>query len=63
MAIMGNKWVEKEASKHSILKTTAPSYKPEPAPEFIAINPNKPVKRHTNAARSTMVRTLRGVRK
>ncbi len=63
MAIMGNKWIEKEASKHSIMKTTAPSYKPEPVPEFIPINLGKPIKRHTKAARAILVRTLRGMRK
>lgn len=63
MAIVGNKWIEKEASKHSLLKATAPSYNPDPVQEFAPINPKKPIKRHTKAARSNMVKTLRGVRK
>jgi hypothetical protein len=63
MTIMGNKWIEKEASKHSIMKQTAPSYESNPIPDFIPINSTKPIKRHTKAFNATMVKTLRGVRK
>lgn len=63
MAIMGNKWIEKEASKHSITKTTAPSYDTNSADDFEVPNLKKRIKRYTHAARAVLVRTLRGVRR
>lgn len=62
MAIMGNKWVEKEGLK-SIKKTTAPSYEANLVADYSVPDLKKKVKRHSHASRATMVRTLRGVRK
>lgn len=61
MAVILNKWVEKEKKKRG--HETAPSYESKPIDNWLPINPGKPIKRHTVASRSTMVRTLRGVRK
>jgi hypothetical protein len=63
MGIIGNKWIEKEGKRKDLLKATAPAYKSDPIPDFIPINPHKPVKRHTKAMRANLVKTLRGVRK
>lgn len=61
MAVIMNKWVEKERKKKT--HETAPAYESDPLSDSSAYNAKKPVKRHTNASRATMVRTLRGVRK
>lgn len=70
MAIVANKWLEKQQKQ--IEKQTAPSYKPEKSrsaldvrdfPDFIPINADKPVKRHSKCLKTNLVRTLRGVRK
>ena len=62
MAVIRNKWIEKEKKKRA----------PETAPAFLSVdtsddwNPvdtDKPTKRFTNAANGTMKKTLRGVRK
>jgi hypothetical protein len=63
MAILENKWIRKEASKHSLLKPTAPSYAPQSIQEFEIVNLKKPIKRHTQATRANIIKTLRGVRK
>lgn len=59
MAVIKNKWVEKERKKRT--HETAPSYASTPTGDVI--DSTKPSKRHSHAARATMVRTLRGVRK
>lgn len=61
MAVIQNKWVEKEKRKR--VHETAPAFESLAIDNWLPINPGKPVKRHTHAARATMVRTLRGVRK
>lgn len=70
MAIVANKWLEKQV-KH-IEKQTAPAYKQEKKknslevgdfPDFIPVNTNKPTKRFSTCLKTNLVRTLRGVRK
>lgn len=70
MAVIANKWLEKE--KKQIEHQTAPAYKPEKKkesidlkgfPDFIPVYSDKPVKRHTKCLKTTLVKTLRGVRK
>jgi len=70
MAIVANKWLEKEQKK--IEKQTAPAYRQEKTrsalevrdfPDFIPVNANKPAKRHSKCLKTNLVRTLRGVRK
>jgi hypothetical protein len=61
MAVIPNKWVEKQKKKKA--PETAPAFEANHIDNWLPVNPGRPVKRHTNAARSTMVRTLRGVRK
>lgn len=63
MAIMGNKWIEKEASKNSILKTTAPSYDPYTRSSYDVPDLTKPIKRYSKALKAILVKTLRGTRK
>jgi len=61
MAVIQNKWVEKEKKKK--VHETAAAYDSNPIDNWLPINPGKATKRHTHASRATMVRTLRGVRK
>lgn len=62
MAVITNKWVEKEKKKK--LHETAAAYAANTLDSWIPINPGASViKRHSKAARSIMVRTLRGTRK
>jgi hypothetical protein len=61
MAVIQNKWVEKEKKKRT--NETAPAYESDPLADRSAYNAKKPEKRHTNAARATYKQTLRGVRK
>lgn len=61
MAVITNKWVEKEKKKR--VHETAPAFESNSLDSWIPINTGSIVKRHTKAARATMVRTLRGVRK
>jgi hypothetical protein len=61
MAVIPNKWIEKQKKKRT--HETAPAYASDPIAESVPIDASKPIKRYTNAARATMVRTLRGVRK
>ena len=61
MAVIQNKWVEKQRKKKT--HETAPSYESDPLADSSAFNSKKPEKRHTNAARATYKHTLRGVRK
>ena len=58
MATIANSWVEKQKKKK--VAETAPAYEAIPESE---ISNRKPVKRFSLAARSTMVKTLRGIRK
>lgn len=61
MAVIQNKWVEKQPKKK--VAETAPAFASAPTDNWLPAKPGKPVKRHTPAARSTMVRTLQGNRK
>lgn len=61
MAVIQNKWVEKEKKKKAI--ETAPAFESNSMDSWLPINPSKQVKRTSHASRATMVRTLRGVRK
>lgn len=61
MVVMQNKWVEKEKKKRAI--ETAPAFESAPGDDWLPSKTGTPVKRHTNASRATMRKTLRGVRK
>ena len=61
MAVIMNKWIEKERKKK--VHETAAAYDADPLSSQAVYNAKKPEKRHTQASRSTMVRTLRGIRK
>jgi len=70
MAIVANKWLEKQHKK--IEKQTAPAYKVDKPkgsinvkdfPDFIPVNADKPAKRHSKCLKTNLVRTLRGIRK
>jgi hypothetical protein len=61
MSVIQNKWVEKEKKKR--VAETAPAFQSVPGDEWLPINTKKKIERHTNAARATLCRTLRGVRK
>lgn len=61
MAVIQNTWVEKQKKKRAV--ETAPAFESKPGDEWLPINDKTPIKRHTNAARASMRRTLRGVRK
>ena len=61
MAVIQNKWVEKQKKKKT--PETAPSYESDLLAESEIYNAKKPIKRFTLAARSVVVRTLRGIRK
>lgn len=61
MAVILNKWVEKEKKKRT--HETAPAYEFETKDTWIPINSENTPKRHTNAARASYKQTLRGVRK
>lgn len=61
MNVIANKWVEKERKKKKL--ETAPAFESNPIDPWIPVNLKDPIKRFTFAARATMKRTLRGVRK
>ena len=61
MAVIQNKWIEKQKKKKAI--ETAPAFEANPGDSWLPVDPKKNVVRHTNASRSSMSRTLRGVRK
>lgn len=62
MSVIQNTWVEKEKKKKGA--ETALTLETNTLDSWLPINNiKKPVKRHSNTSRSTMVRTLRGVRK
>ena len=60
MATIPNKWIEKEKKKR--VHETAPAFEAKEADDWNPVAAKKP-ERHTNAARATMRKTLRGVRK
>ena len=61
MAVIQNKWVEKEKKKKT--HETAPAYEMNSMDTWKPSKTDKPPERHTNAARATYKQTLRGVRK
>ena len=61
MAVIQNNWIEKEKKKR--VAETAPAFQSVPGDEWLPINVKKKIERHTNAARATMSKTLRGVRR
>ena len=61
MAVIQNKWIEKEKKKKA--HETAPAFEKAPIDNWLPINPGKIAKRQSRASISTMARTLRGVRK
>ncbi len=62
MAVIRNKWIEKEKKKRAL--DTAPAFQSvDTSDDWKPVDSNKPVKRFTNAANGTMKKTLRGVRK
>lgn len=61
MAVIQNKWIEKERKKK--VHETAASYKSDPLADVAKYNAKRPLKRFTNAARASIVSTLRGLRK
>ena len=60
MSIIHNTWVEK--AKKKVEKTVAPAYARQDDVSDILVA-KKPTKRFTLAARSYLIRTLRGVRR
>lgn len=61
MAVIQNKWVEKQKKKTKA--ETAPAFEPNPGDSWLPVDTKKNVERHSNAARATYKQTLRGVRK
>jgi hypothetical protein len=61
MAVIQNKWVEKEKKKKA--HDTAPAYEFDTKNTWIPVSAKQAPKRHTNAARAMYKQTLRGVRK
>jgi len=61
MAVIQNKWVEKQKKKKA--HETAPAYEFDAVNTWIPSASDKPKERHTNAARAMYKQTLRGVRK
>ena len=60
MNTIPNKWVEKKRKKKE--PETAPSYTSDKT-DYFAYSTRKPESRHTPAARSALVKTLRGIRR
>jgi hypothetical protein len=61
MSVIPNSWIEKCKKKKEA--ETAPSFESNPLAESEIYNTKKPLKRFTIAARSVVMRTLRGIRK
>lgn len=61
MSVIQNKWIEKEHQKKKA--ETAPAFESKKEDDWTPASVEKKVQRHTNAARATMRKTLRGVRK
>lgn len=60
MNTITNTWVEKERKKR--VNETAPSYTADKT-DYFKYSTRKPASRHSPAARASMVRTLRGIRR
>jgi hypothetical protein len=56
-----NKWIEKIKAKKE--PQTEPSYDADPIAATEGISSSKPLKRFSFAARQTLVKTLRGIRR
>jgi len=61
MAVIPNRWIEKERKKAA--HVTAASYEKDDFDSFSVVNQKPLAKRHSPAARAAYTRTLRGVRK
>lgn len=61
MNVIMNTWVEKEKRKKS--PETAPAYEFDTKDTWLPINNERKTKRHSHAARATLNKTLRGLRK
>ena len=61
MTVLQNTWIEKQKKKRT--HETAPAYQNDPLAESEIYNTKKPRKRFTLAARTVLVKTLRGIRK
>lgn len=61
MAVIKNKWIEKEKKKK--VTETAPAFESNPGDTWLPVDIKKTVVRHITASKSIMSRTLRGVRK
>jgi hypothetical protein len=61
MAVIQNKWVEKENKKRSI--ETAPAFEIDSNDTRKPRNTKKPKARHSSASVATMRKTLRGIRR
>ncbi len=61
MAVIQNKWVEKQKKKKSV--ETAPAFESNPGDSWLPVNPKKKQERTSVASRATYKQTLRGIRK
>lgn len=61
MAVILNKWIEKQKKKKE--HQTAAAYESNSIDSWIPVKPDVQIKRHGVASRASLVRTLRGVRK
>lgn len=61
MAVIPNKWVEKQKKKKTT--ETAPAFESNPGDSWLPVDPKKKVERTSVASRATYKHTLRGVRK
>jgi hypothetical protein len=61
MTVIQNKWIEKEHKKK--VHETAPAYASDHLADSTYTNVKKPLKHYTYAARSSLLKTLRGLRK
>ena len=61
MTVLMNTWVEKQKKKRA--PETAPAFASAPGDDWLPTKNSTSAKRYSTAARSTMRKTLRGVRK
>jgi len=61
MAVIQNKWIEKQKKKKVV--ETAPAFESNPGDSWLPVDTKKKIVRHSNASRASISRTLRGVRK
>lgn len=61
MAVIQNKWVEKQKKKK--VTETAPAFESNPGNSWLPVDPKKKPERTSVASRATYKHTLRGVRK